>query len=172
MPAKWALFPKGSMTNPNNDLRHDNTDPNSGGSPNGGSTVNPINTNQRGGFGQQGRDKVYQRASMGGGRGSSGNPANRGGRSIGSMRPHTRIPGHGGSPQARGKMPPTRGGGFGQHGQNGVPSYSHSQPKPGAGNVAGRSHKLIAGRFQRKAMGAQPSGGGGKYGSAPVTANT
>lgn len=169
---KWAAMtgPMGSMAIPGNDSKHNLTDQNSGGGPSGRKASIP--PARRGGTGHNGRD-ISPRVSMGGGRSGSGNPASRGGASIGSMRPNASIPGHGGSPQKRNNIPAPRGGGFGQHGQNGVPSYSHSQPKPGAGNVAGRSYKLIAGRFKRAAMGAQAnSGSSGKYGSAPVTQNT
>jgi hypothetical protein len=41
-----------------------------------------------------------------------------------------------------------------------------------AGNTSGKAYRMIAGRFKRAAMGAKPSGGGGKYGSPPVTSNT
>jgi len=83
----------------------------------------------------------------------------------------TQIPKHGGSPQGASRMATAHQ--FGKSGQQGVPSYSHANPKPAAGNTSGRSYRLIAGRFKRAAMGARSSQGStGKYGAAPVTANT
>lgn len=162
------MAPKGSLIAGNDD-RHNLTDDNSGGGPRDvGMRMPPA---KRGGMGHNGQ-MATQHASMMGGRGSAGNPASRGGQTIHAMQPETRVPNHGGSPQHKGGQPVASRGGFGQHGQKGVPQYSHSQPGPGAGNTQGRSYRLIAGRFKRAAMGAKPSGGGGKYGSPPVSANT
>lgn len=171
----FPIGPKTGMGIPGNENFHNKLDPNSGGGPQGGKgfrgSVAPA---KRGGFGHNGQ-QVAQRASMGGGRGSSGNPASRGG-SIGSMQPDKRIAGHGGSPQTRSNIPaPANRGGFGHSGQRGVPGV-RSNPQPSAGNTSGRSYKLIAGRFKRGPMGAQASQGdamsGGRYGSAPVSTNT
>lgn len=162
-PFRPALAPD----NPNNDSRHDNVDPNQGGSPLGGARKK-VPPAQRGGFGHQGQ-RVVSRAPMGGGRSGSGNPASRGGSSIGSMSPQARIPGHGGSPQKGNLQVPRQ---FGKPGQAGVPGGKPTQPPPGPGNTSGRSYALIAGRFKRAAMGAKPSGGGGKYGAPPVSSNT
>ena len=164
------MFQPFKMDVPGNDSRHNLKDDNQGGSPRGGTGAKRVPMAQRGGFQQQGRDKVYQRAQMGRDRSGSGNPASRGGASIGSMQPHTRIPGHGGSPQHRGGAGTGRN--FGRSGQQGVPSYSHASPQPGRGNTSGTTYRQISGRFTRKAMGARPTGDAGKYGSAPVTTNT
>ena len=171
-----------------NDSRHNQTDSNMGGSPLGGKGTKNIPPVQRGGFGQNGRDPVVQRANMGGGRSGSGNPASRGGfrgeARGGASTAETRVPGHGGSPQVkepRGGDPSMKGGGFGHAGQGqqntitpgALPSYGSTNPKPSSGNTSGRSYQLIAGRFKRAAMGAKASSGSsGKYGSAPVTSNT
>lgn len=165
-----VMAPKGSLIAGNDD-RHNLADDNQGGSPRGGAGTKRVALAQRGGVGHQGRDRVHQRAQMPAGRGSRGNPAARGGTPV-HMRPDQRVPGHGGSPQKRGNIPAPRGGGFGRHGQENVPQYPHSQPKPSAGNTSGRSYQLISGRFKRKAMGAKPSGDSGKYGSPPVSSNT
>jgi hypothetical protein len=168
---KWAAMtsPQGSMISPGNDSRHNLADPNQGGSPLGGSAQKRIPQAQRGGVGHQGRDRVHVRAGVGGGRGSTGNPASRG---AGSFQPEARIPGHGGSPQHRGGA--GSGAQFGKPGQAGVPGGNPTQPPAGPGNTSGRSYRLIAGRFKRAAMGAKAGQNdmGGKYGSAPVTANT
>ena len=150
-----------------NDDRHNLPDSNAGGSPRGGKGTLPIAPAQRGGFGQQGQRKTVN-ASMGGGRSGAGNPASRGGSAIGSMQPHARVPGHGGSPQ-KGNLNVERQ--FGKSGQSGVPGGNPTQPPPGAGNTSGRSYRLIAGRFKRAAMGAKASSGG-SYGAPPVTSNT
>jgi hypothetical protein len=153
-----------------NDSKHDFTDPNGGGGPR--HMANRIPPAKRGGYSQHGH-KVYNRADMGTARGSAGNPASRSG-GVGSFPSESRIPGHGGSPQHRGGLDMAPRGGFTASGQSGSPSYSHASPSPSAGNLSGRSHRLIAGRFNRKAQGA--GGGGsdmkGAYGGAPVTANT
>lgn len=179
MPAKYPPFPTGPKTGmgiPGNDSRHNFTDPNQGGGPRPGNKTVPAS--QKGGFGHQGRDRVHVRAGMSGARAGSGNPASRGGFNGqargGSFNPESRISAHGGSPQTRSNIPaPANRGGFGHSGQQGVPGV-RSNPQPGAGNLAGRSAKLITGRFNRKAMGAQPGQGDamGSYGSPPVTANT
>lgn len=160
--------PAGSMIAGNDD-RHNLPDDNMGGSPRGGKGTKNIPPAQRGGFGHQGRDIVAQRAPMGGGRSGSGNPAGRGG-IIGNMQPDKRVAGHGGSPQGAQRMASAHQ--FGQSGQRNVPSYPHANPKPGPGNLAGRSAKLIAGRFNRKAMGAKATKESGKYGGNPVSTNT
>lgn len=166
---RYPLFPKDMIDVPGNDSRHNLTDDNRGGSPR--NVGKNIPTPQRGGFGQNGRDKVTGGTGMSGGRSGSGNPASRGGTRIGSMQPETRIPGHGGSPQHKGGAGSGRN--FGVSGQQGVPSGRHSDPRPGAGNTSGTSYRMIAGRFKRAAMGAKPtSGSDGKYGGSPVTANT
>ena len=167
MPVKYPPF---RIDVPGNDDRHDQTDSNQGGSPLGGTGTKRVPTAQRGGFQQQGRDKVYQRAKMSGGRSGAGNPASRDGASIGSMQPHSRIPGHGGSPQHRGGAGTGRD--FGRNGQQGLPNYGPTLPQPGAGNTSGTTYRQIAGRFKRKAMGARPTGDSGKYGSPPVSTNT
>jgi len=153
------------MDVPGNDSHHNLPDPNRGGGLR--HVPKQIPQAQRGGFGQKGNGPA--RGTMGRGRSSSGNPASRDGRNIGSMTPQTRIPGHGGSPQ-RGNLQVQRQ--FGKSGQQGVPSYPHADPKPGAGNTSGASYRMIAGRFKRAAMGAKPTGGGGKYGAPPVSTNT
>ena len=159
----------GMIDVPGNDSRHNLTDDNSGGSPR--NVGKNIPGPQRGGFGQNGRDKITIRAGMSGARSGSGNPASRGGANIGSMRPEARIPGHGGSPQHKGGAGSGRN--FGVSGQKGLPSGRHANPQPGAGNTSGTSFRMIAGRFKRAAMGAKPtSSNSGKYGSPPVSANT
>lgn len=210
MPPKWSLFPKGSLANPANDTRHNRVDstnrsggplgrqpgmsasraPGQGSNPGGQAGVSRTGSTpmaKRGGFGQQGRDKVYVRAGMSGGRSGSGNPASRGGFSGeargGNFRPESRVGSHGGSPQVRerhGAAFPMRGG-FGSSGQGrdnrhapgALPSYGATNPAPGAGNVSGTAAKRVMGRFKRGAMGATAtSSSSGKYGSPPVTANT
>jgi hypothetical protein len=170
MKPKFPAINKGMIDIPGNDSRHNQTDLNQGGSPrNVQKRVPPA---QRGGFGHQGQ-RVHVQAGMGGARGGTGNPATRGGQSIGSMSPEKNVPGHGGSPA--GKNPGLRSNlssGFGQSGQSGVPNYGPANPQPSSGNTSGRSYRLIAGRFKRAAMGAQPSTGSGKYGSPPVSSNT
>jgi len=177
MPPKWPVTRiPGQIDVPGNDSLHNLTDPNRGGGPQGGKNFRGgVPASNRGGFGHQGRDRVHTPASMARGRGSSGNPAMRGGNPGGSFKPDARIPGHGGSPQHRGGA--GSGANFGRPGQSGVPGGNPTQPRPGAGNTGGRSAKLIAGRFTRRAMGARPSqgdsmGSRGKYGSPPVSTNT
>ena len=158
----------GQMDVPGNDSKHNKTDPNQGGGP----RHNPahIPPAKRGGTGHQGRDIVTHRASMSGGRGSSGNPAARGA-TPGSFHPEARIAGHGGSPQHKGGAGSHQG--FGTSGQQGVPSGAHADPQPGQGNTSGTSYRMIAGRFKRAAMGARSSqGSSGSYGGSPVTQNT
>lgn len=174
---RWQAMtaPKGSMIAPGNDTRHNLTDDNKGGSPRGGQGTKNIPTGQRGGFQQQGRDKVYVKAGMSGARGGTGNPASRGGFSGqargGAFTPDKRVPGHGGSPQRRGGA--GTGKGFGDPGQAKVPGGNPTQSPPGAGNTSGLAYRRIAGRFKRAAMGARPtSSSSGKYGSPPVTSNT
>jgi len=174
MPPRYAVTKlPGQIDVPGNDSRHNLPDPNQGGGPQGGKgfrgNVKPSN---RGGFGHQGRDRVHGGSPMTRGRSGSGNPATRGGSPV-AFKPDARIPGHGGSPQHRGGA--GSGADFGRPGQTGVPGGNPTQPRPGAGNTAGRSAKLIAGRFQRKPMGASPSQGdsmGGRFGGPPVSTNT
>lgn len=166
---RWpAMHSPGMIDVPGNDSRHNLTDANKGGSPRNVSKSVP--TAQRGGFGQNGRDKVVVKAGMAGGRAGAGNPASRGGTPNG-INSEARIPGHGGSPQHRGGAGTGRN--FGVSGQQSVPTGKASNPQPGAGNTSGTSYRMIAGRFQRAAMGAKPtSSNSGKYGGAPVTSNT
>lgn len=148
--------PAGSVLH--NDDSHGFPDPNGGGGPN--PTSNRIPPNRRGGTGHPGQ-RPTPRVGMGGGRGSSGNPASRGGTPV-HMRPNTRVPGHGGSPQTRpGRNMPRN---FGSSGQKNVPSYPHANPTPGAGNLAGRMAKRIAGNFTQKTK--------GKFGAPPVSLAT
>lgn len=167
-----AIGPKGALGIPGNDSRHNLRDPNMGGGPQGmNRNGKQVPINQRGGMGQHGQ-RPYVRASMGGGRATAGNPAHRGG-TPGSFHAEQRISGHGGSPQMdQGAIAWQGRGGFTADGQKGLPSGSHSDPPMMAGNTSGRSHQLIAGRFNRKAMGAKATGDSGKYGSPPVTSNT
>lgn len=157
-----------AMDIPGNDSKHNFADPNGGGGPR--QLQKRIPPNQKGGFGHNGRDIVAQRASMGGGRSGSGNPASRAG-SVGSFQPDASISGHGGSPQTRGGAGTGRN--FGNSGQSGVPTGPASNPQPGAGNTSGKSYRMIAGRFKRAAMGAKGNqGSSGSYGGSPVTTNT
>lgn len=176
MAAKWPAMtgPKGSKLD--NDMSHGFTDPNSGGGPAAPVVRNakPIPPASRGGPYQSGQ-RQYSRTNMHGGRGSAGNPAGRGGMpSVGrqSFPSETRVPGHGGSPQTRSNIPPPSGrGGFGHSGQVGVPTVA-TNPKPGAGNMAGRMAKRITGRFNNKSKGAKSTGVIGDYGRNAITANT
>lgn len=167
---RFPVFkPKGAIDIPGNDDRHNFQDPNSGGGPR--SMPKPVPGSARGGFGHKGQ-RVHVRAQMPRGRGPAGNPASRGSQ-PGAMRPDQRISGHGGSAQTGARMPGFQArGGMGASGQSDLPSYPKSSPQPSAGNTSGRSYRLIAGRFKRAAMGAKPTGDGGKYGSNPVSANT
>lgn len=179
MPPRWPVTKiPGQIDVPGNDNRHNSTDPNQGGGPRGGKgfrgNVPPSN---RGGFGHQGRDRVHGGAAMTRGRSGSGNPAGRGGFSGeargGAFKPEARVSGHGGSPQHRGGA--GSGAQFGKPGQRGVPGGNPTHGPAGAGNTSGRSAKLIAGRFNRKAMGASASQGdsmGGRFGGPPVSTNT
>lgn len=154
---------------PGNDSKHNFPDPNGGGGPR--HMPKKIPHKQRGGVGQHGQ-KVYGHASMGGGRSGTGNPASRSG-SVGNFPSESRIPGHGGSPQHRGNMPTGPRGGFGQQEQNRVSAVPHANPTPGPGNTSGTAYKRIAGRFNRKSMGASGNQeSSGSYGGAPVTSNT
>ncbi len=173
MAARWPAFnsPK-QLGLPGNDKSHGFTDPNKGGGP-----AAPVVRNakrvppaQRGGPFQSGL-KQYASTSIRGTRGSAGNPADRGGTPV-NMRPHTRVPGHGGSPQVRDNMDTVRHrGGFGHSGQQGVPSAA-TNPKPSSGNVGGRMAKRITGRFNNKSKGARATGVVGDYGRNPISANT
>jgi hypothetical protein len=167
-PPRWPVFPKDMIDVPGNDSRHNLPDRNHGGSPRDAGKNMPLG--QRGGFTQNGRDKVVVRASMSGARGGSGNPASRGGARIGSMQPEARIPGHGGSPQHKGGA--GSGADFGRPGQKGVPGGKPTHGPAGAGNTQGLAYRRIAGRFKRAAMGAKATSDSGKYGSPPVSANT
>ncbi len=179
MGAKWPAMsmPKGAKID--NDGSHNFTDLNSGGGPAAPVVRNAkaIPNAHRGGPYQSGQ-KQYSRTNIHGGRGSSGNPANRGSvPPVGhqSFPSETRVPGHGGSPQQRTNLPPVTGrGSFGNSGKTGVVNqYANANPKPGAGNVTGRMHKRIAGRFTNKTKGATGTGKVGSYGDrAPITANT
>ena len=177
MPAKWSFgtMPKGAKID--NEGSHNFADPNKGG----GSAAPVVRNFKRvpdaskGGPYQSGQ-RQYANTSIRGTRGSSGSPANRGGMSsVGrqSFPSETRVPGHGGSPQVRDNMPTVAGrGGFGHSGQVGVPGV-RTNPKPGAGNVAGRIAMRITGRFNNKSKGARATGTIGSYGDrAPITANT
>jgi len=170
--------PKGALLH--NDDSHNFTDPNSGGGP----VQKPSNPSShvRGSFGAKGQ--ASQGRGLAGGRGSSGMPSAPY-RSEGrdSSSPESRVPGHGGSPQHREREIPGdfhKRGGVGAYGQESVPGGSKSDVRrmgggvTTAGNTSGRSHRLIAGRFKRAAMGARSTGAEsrGQYGSAPVTANT
>lgn len=179
MPAKWSAFgstPKGARID--NDSSHGFTDPNKGGGP-----AAPVVRNakrvpdaHKGGPYQSGQ-KQYVSTGIHGGRGGSGNPADRGGMpSVGrqSFPSETRVPGHGGAPQVRDNMDTVAGrGGFGHSGQTGLPSYGATNPKPGAGNMGGRMAKRITGRFNNASKGPKAGGNVGSYGDrAPITANT
>lgn len=180
MGAKWPAFtPDGrkQLGLPGNDDSHAFTDPNKGGGPAAPVVRNAkrIPDASRGGPYQSGQ-RQYANTSIRGTVSGKGNPANRG-----SVRPEgrqsfpseTRNPGHGGSPQVRDNMDTVKGrGGFGHPGQVGVPGV-RTNPKPGAGNMAGRMAKRITGRFNNKSKGPRATGTVGNYGDrAPITANT
>jgi hypothetical protein len=178
MAAKWPALsmPKGSKLD--NDKSHGHTDPNSGGGPAAPVVRNAksISNARRGGPYQSGQ-RQYSTTDIHGGRGGSGNPANRGGMpSVGrqSFPSETRVPGHGGSPQTRSNIPPpSNRGGFGQSGQTKVITGPSSNPQPSVGNTSGRMATRITGRFNQKSKGAKAGGNVGSYGDrAPVTANT
>lgn len=174
MPSKWPAFsaPK-QLGMPGNDDSHNFTDPNKGGGPAAPVVRNAkkVPNAHRGGPYQSGV-KQYVSTSIHGGRGGSGNPASRGG-SVQHETADTRNPGHGGSVQTRDNMDTVSGrGGFGNTGHQGVPTAA-TNPKPGAGNMAGRMAKRITGRFNNKSKGATGTGRVGSYGDrAPITANT
>lgn len=177
MGAKWPAMsmPKGAKLE--NDSSHGYTDPNSGGGP-----AAPVVRNakrvpdaSKGGPFQSGQ-RQYASTSIRGTRGSAGSPASRGsitpvGRQ--STPSETRVPGHGGSVQVRDNMDTVGGrGGFGHSGQVGVPGV-RTNPKPGAGNMAGRMATRITGRFNNASKGKRSTGTVGQYGDrSPVTANT
>jgi len=174
MAAKWSAMtaPKGSLLH--NDAEHGFSDPNQGGGPTK-RTVRSIPPARRGGSGHHGQRGPS--APRGGGRAPSGNPASRGG-NVGSFTPESRIPGHGGSPQHRGRVGTGahNHGGFGHSGQKSVPSYPHSNPRPGPGNVSGRMHRRIAGEFRNFTKGrgrssSADTGTRGSWGSPPVDSN-
>lgn len=174
MAAKWSAMqmPKGARID--NEGSHNFTDPNSGGGPGGTlkHNVKRVPDAHKGGPYQPGQ-KQYASTSIRGTKGSTGNPASRGGMpSVGrqSFPSETRVPGHGGSPQHRGGTGMARQ--FGSSGQVGVPGV-RTNPKPGVGNVGGRMAKRITGRFNNSSKGKRATGTVGSYGDrAPITANT
>lgn len=158
-----------------NDDRHDQRDPNRGGSPTLKSRKK-VAPAQRGGFGHQGQ-RVHVRAAMPGGRPGAGNPADRGSvRPVGrqSFTPEQRNPNKGGGVQVRTPgLGPARGGGFGAqpNGKDGtVSDYGHANPPMTAGNTSGRMATRITGRFNNKSKGV--GGNTGKYGGPPVRLDT
>lgn len=157
---------------PGNDSRHNKPDPNRGGGPTI-RTRKPVPPVHRGGFGQHGQ-KRYVKAPMGGGRGSAGNPASRGGTPK-SFRPHTNNPNSGGGVQVRDNMDTVAGrGGFGNTGQSGVPGV-RTNPQPGPGNLGGRMAKRVTGRFNQASKGSKAGTvgrAGGKWGGPPVRLDT
>ncbi len=161
------MAPKGSLLH--NDDTHNFTDPNSGGGPR--AVGKRVPHSQRGGVGHGGQRS--HGSPSGSPRPTTPNPAGRGSVPA-KFHPERRVPGHGGGPQMKGDFELRHHGGFGHSGQRDVPgNQGHAHPQPGAGNTSGRSHRLIAARFRRAAMGARTSGKeNGKYGSPPVTANT
>lgn len=163
MAAKWPALtvPKGAKIDGNDD-RHNLSDDNGGGSPTLASRKT-VSDAHRGGPYQSGQ-RQYATTSISGTRGSSGSPASRGslpqvGRQ--STPSETRVPGHGGSPQVR---PMTVKRQFGKNGQDGLPSYPHSQPQPGVGNTGGKMAKRITGRFNNSSKGSKSGGNVGSYG--------
>lgn len=148
--------PKGAIID-TNDRHHDFTDPNKGGGPR--SRPPGVSQQQRGGVGSK---PPVHKMPHGRTKPTASNPASRGG-TPGAFRPDRRIPGHGGSPQKSGHVPPKQRGGFSHSGQKGVPTYPHANPPLKAGNTRGRTYKLIAGRFQRDSMRS-----GGQFGGGPV----
>jgi len=191
MPSKWPAMsmPKGAKID--NEGSHNFTDPNGGGGPAAPAVRNfkSIPNAQRGGPYQSGK-KQYARASIHGGRGSSGNPANRGNISpVGrqSFPSETRNPNSGGGVQVRDNLPTsgtTRGGfGVNAHGEgltNTIspghthsPRYPQAHPTPGAGNLGGKMAKRVVGRFNNSSKGPKSGGTVGSYGDrAAITANT
>lgn len=182
MSAKWPAFgssPKGAKLD--NEKSHGHTDPNSGGGP-----AAPVVRNakrvpdaQRGGPYQSGI-RQYASTSIHGGRGGSGNPADRGsitpvGRQ--STPSEVRNPNGGGGPQERSALSSGTQyrGGLMEHGQADVPG-GHSTSVPshasGPGNTGGKMYKRIAGNFTNKTKGANSSGTIGSYGRNPITSNT
>jgi hypothetical protein len=157
---------------PGNDDRHDRPDFNRGGGPTT-RTRKKVAPKDRGGFGQHGQRR-FVKAGMGGGRGSSGNPADRGSvRPVGrqSFPSETRNPNGGGGPQVRDSMGTVANrGGFGHSGQQGVPGV-RTNPQPGAGNVSGRMAQRVTGRFNQASKGSKAGSVGrsaGKWGGPPV----
>ena len=178
MPSKWPAMsmPKGAKID--NEGSHNFTDPNGGGGPAAPAVRNfkSIPNAQRGGPYQSGK-KQYARASIHGGRGSSGNPANRGNISpVGrqSFPSETRDPNSGGGVQVRDNLDTVKGrGGFGNDGTSGLPMMSKSNPTPGAGNLGGKMAKRVVGRFNNSSKGPKSGGTVGSYGDrAAITANT
>jgi hypothetical protein len=174
MPPKFSAMkmPKGAYID--NEAHHNFTDMNGGGGPHGMRNKPSMSMRSRSGAGTNANGRDPAPSTSMNGRGSSGMPSAPY-RSEGrdSSMPDMRVPSHGGSPQHRGGA--GSGTGFGDFGKSNVPNdYSHANPQPSSGNVSGRSHRLIAGRFKRAAMGARSSGSEskGSYGAAPVTANT
>ena len=171
---KWPAFAHAKGAKLDNEKSHGHRDPNGGGGP-----AAPVMRNEkripdasRGGPYQSGQ-RQYASTSIHGGRGGTGNPADRGSMpSVGrqSFPSETRNPNGGGGVQERSNFGPVRGGGFGTQGTAGLPGARPTNPKPGAGNVGGRAFKKISRGFRDKA-----SGGGniGQYGDrAPITSNT
>jgi len=162
---------------PGNDSKHNKTDLNRGGGP-AFRNRKKVPPKHKGGFGQHGQQR-FVKAPMGGGRGSSGNPARRGavpGEARGaSFTPEQRVPGHGGSVQTRSNIPPPANrGGFGHSGQQGVPGV-RTNPQPDAGNLGGRMAKRIGGRFKQDTKGSRAGSAapaGGKWGGPPVRLDT
>lgn len=171
MSAKWPAFSSTKGAKIDNDKNHGHPDPNQGGGPSlrNRTMIPPAS---RGGTGHQGRDRMAAPTPSLSGRGGAGNPADRGGMpSVGrqSFPSESRNPNGGGAPALR---PTSVSRQFGKPGQQGLPSYPHSQPGPaGAGNVGGRTHKRIAGHFQNKTKGSKATSG--SYGDrSPITTNT
>lgn len=167
-----AVEARSQGINPGNDSRHNKVEPtNRSGGPST-RTRRMIPPKNRGGFSQHGQARHDEAANShrGATRGSSSNPAGRGSRPV-NFTPHTRVPGHGGSPQGpgRGSVSPSRRGGFTAFGKDKVPNdYGHARPKLKAGNTSGRMAKRISGRFQQDSKGSRAMGITGAFGGAPV----
>jgi hypothetical protein len=183
MPAKFAAMqaPKGSLLH--NDDSHNFADLNKGGGPHGVRNKPTVSSHGRGGFGSKGQQSKGKGLAGRGSHYTSPNPGSNlaipGEARGGAMRPESRIPGHGGSPQHREREIPGdfhKRGGIGAHGQEGVPGGRKSNvgPATSVGNVGGTTQRQIAGRFKRRAMGARATGQESlsSYGSLPVRSNT
>lgn len=174
---------KGSLLHNDDSIfdRMNRPDMNRGGGPSGRSQS--VSPRQRTGAGTRanGRDPAPS-VSLGGRSGSGMPSASYRSEGRDSSTAETRVPGHGGSPQHREREIPGdfhKRGGVGAYGQEFVPGGRKSDTSrmgggvTTAGNTSGRAQRLIAGRFKRAAMGARSTGGeSGRYGAAPVTANT